>query len=606
MYRNRQHRPRPNRSPSRFRTLGGVHPNPEIPRQSEYDPFRTPTPTVLSSPLFALHVVAFAGAAVACLASSRRLRDVDDADTRRGLRALLLASGAWAAANVAFLVLPTLALKLAAYTIGLVLGFATVGAWLYFCSAYTGRTYHRSPTYRRAAAVVFVAVVALKLANPIHGAYFTATTVATPFQHAAIANGSLHWIAMGLSYALAFVGYFMLLDSFTEVDLDTRPLAALLAATALPVVLDLVAYATPTLVDVGYEPLGVAVFAVGVAYVHLDRFEAVRFAAERDTPTISLDRDGRVRDANRAATAQFPALATARGDPLDDVLPDVAARIDADADDDVLAIETDEDTRYYHVTATPYGTGAGGLGQAVALVDVTERERYRRELERQNARLDAFANVVSHDLRNPLGIAQGELELVRARLDDTDADVDDGLDSIRTALHRMNALIDEILTLARTGNPLDDTEAVHLSALATDAWRFVDTADATLTVDDGLTFSADPDRLKRLFENLFRNSSEHGANAITVGALPDGTGFYVADDGPGIPEDERDTVFDAGYSTQKDGTGFGLAIVNEIADVHGWTVTATESTDGGARFEITDVDVHTPEHDTAPTQHTTD
>jgi len=77
--------------------------------------------------------------------------------------------------------------------------------------------------------------------------------------------------------------------------------------------------------------------------------------------------------------------------------------------------------------------------------------------------------------------------------------------------------------------------------------------------------------------------------SITVGEL-DG-GFYVEDDGPGIPEDERDSVFDAGYTTREDRTGFGLSIVKQVADAHARSIRVTEATNGGARFEITDVDV---------------
>ena len=100
---------------------------------------------------------------------------------------------------------------------------------------------------------------------------------------------------------------------------------------------------------------------------------------------------------------------------------------------------------------------------------------------------------------------------------------------------------------------------------------------------------ADATRLRQLLENLFRNSVDHGGEdvTITVGTLADG--FYVADDGPGIPEAERDQVFESGYSTNRDGTGFGLAIVEEIAAGHGWEITVTEGVEGGARFEVTGV-----------------
>jgi signal transduction histidine kinase len=92
-------------------------------------------------------------------------------------------------------------------------------------------------------------------------------------------------------------------------------------------------------------------------------------------------------------------------------------------------------------------------------------------------------------------------------------------------------------------------------------------------------------------ENLFRNAIEHGGEDVTirVGGLSDG--FYVEDDGPGVPEDARDEVFEVGYSTSPDGTGFGLNIVKEIAEAHNWEITLTEGTTGGARFEITNVEL---------------
>lgn len=120
----------------------------------------------------------------------------------------------------------------------------------------------------------------------------------------------------------------------------------------------------------------------------------------------------------------------------------------------------------------------------------------------------------------------------------------------------------------------------------------VETGEAGLVIESDRTFRADPDRLQRLFENLFRNAIEHAGPdvAVTVGALPNPPGFFVADDGRGIPQEERDEVFESGYSTGESGTGFGLATVQEIADAHGWRISVTESADQGARFEITGVE----------------
>ncbi|GAA0721345.1 PAS domain S-box-containing protein [Halorubrum trapanicum] len=206
------------------------------------------------------------------------------------------------------------------------------------------------------------------------------------------------------------------------------------------------------------------------------------------------------------------------------------------------------------------------------------------DLERQNDRLEEFAGVVSHDLRNPLEVARGRTELAREECDS------EHLAAVEHAHGRMTALIDDLLTLAREGDPVTDAEPVDLGQVVGSCWRTVDTRDATLRAEAERMIVADESRLRQLLENLMRNSVEHGGDGVTVtvGSLPDG--FYVADDGPGIEPDRREEVFDAGYSTSQSGTGFGLRIVEQVADAHGWSVRAVESEAGGARFEITGVE----------------
>ena len=216
--------------------------------------------------------------------------------------------------------------------------------------------------------------------------------------------------------------------------------------------------------------------------------------------------------------------------------------------------------------------------------NITQRYEQRQTLRRQNERLEEFASIVSHDLRNPLSVAQGRLEMAQTEVDS------DHLDEVEHAHERMESLISDLLTLARQGESAVECEPVNLADLVTGCWRTVDTAAATLTVETTRRVQADPSRLQQLVENLIRNAVEHaGADtALTVGDLPDG--FYVADDGPGIPDTERERVFETGYSTETGGTGFGLGIVAEVVEAHDWDVCVTESAAGGARFEITGVE----------------
>lgn len=215
-----------------------------------------------------------------------------------------------------------------------------------------------------------------------------------------------------------------------------------------------------------------------------------------------------------------------------------------------------------------------------------------QELRRQNERLEEFAGVLSHDLRNPLTIANGRLELLDI------AEENDHVAAIRRAHDRMEALIEDVLTLARQGQTVGETSPLSVKQVATEAWQTVETANATLEIDADVVIGADPGRIQQLFENLFRNAIEHGRDDVTVrvGALPDAGGFVVTDDGPGIPPAEWDQVFDQGYTTATDGTGFGLSIVQQIVGAHGWTISVDESADGGARFEI-DTDHASGGHD---------
>ncbi|WP_435067872.1 PAS domain S-box protein [Haloplanus sp. C73] len=235
------------------------------------------------------------------------------------------------------------------------------------------------------------------------------------------------------------------------------------------------------------------------------------------------------------------------------------------------------------------------VGTLALYVDISER----KELEREKSRLEEFANIVSHDLRNPLNVAQSRAKLARETGDLSH------LDAAMRAHERMEALVEDLLTLARTGEHVDEPVAVDLSSLAERCWTTVPTAEATLVTQTERSVRADRDRLQQLLENLVQNAVEHGSTGnqtpsddavdhggkavtITIGEMADG--FYVADDGPGIPESEREDVFEAGYSTVEDGTGFGLRIVRQVAEAHEWDIDLCESEGGGARFEFRGVE----------------
>ena len=238
-------------------------------------------------------------------------------------------------------------------------------------------------------------------------------------------------------------------------------------------------------------------------------------------------------------------------------------------------------------------------GYVILVHDVTERERRKEqltrrtdELERRNEQLDDFANVVTPDLRNPLSVAVGHLDLAE------ETGESDHFDSVRSAHDRMRAIIDDVLAMARQTKALDETEPVELAGVAHRAWDHVDSSEATLETDVDIVVEGDPGRLSQLFENLYRNAIDHGGPAVTVRVETIADGFAVEDDGKGIPTGQRRAIFERGYTTSDGGTGFGLSIVESIVQAHGWDIDVTDGRTGGARFEITAIEVVDETHAT--------
>ena len=330
---------------------------------------------------------------------------------------------------------------------------------------------------------------------------------------------------------------------------------------------------------------------------------------ERSPDMIDIhDEGGEIVDANRSMTQEL-------GYDRDEVVGMDVWDVDADLDPDEgkrlwQGLEMDETVRLETTFARADGSSfpaevhvrridVQGEDRFLASSrDISERKAYERRIERENERLDEFASIVSHDLRNPLNVLSGYLRLARETGDDS------YFDRCERALDEMERLIEDVLTLAKQGEAVGSFEPVHLGDLAArysdDAFGSVDGDDpfggddtegeprVAVAVEADGEICADPGRVGQLLGNLFRNADEHGGERVVVGDLSDG--FYVADDGPGIDADHRDEVFESGYTTSETGTGFGLSIVQRIAEAHGWEVAVTEGERGGARFEFTGVD----------------
>lgn len=543
-------------------------------------------------PLFAAHVTAFVVAAVASFASVVPARRIDHPDTRYGLVGLLFTSGVWAGAQALYLVVPGVVLKEGLYVVGLIAGIVSVLAWLYFSAAYSGRAPREAPYARSVVGLVALLVVA-KVTNPIHHAYFTVEMVSEPFVHLAIQYGTLHWMAMGLSYGLAFVGFYMLVERFSQAGVGTRPLEALVLLTALPLGVDVLALYTPQLLALTYEPLGVAAFAVGTLLVYFERFQTVQLAADVDDPVVVLDAAGRIASANDQAESLYPAMAAHLGEPLTEVAPALATAIE---DEEILSIGDGERARYFQVSTTPFVAGAMETGRVVILSDVTDRERYRRNLEQKTEQLQLLNRIVRHDIRNEMSVVIGWGEVLE---ESVEPDGQDALDRLLGAANHVVDLTDRTREFIRA---LDEDERPAVTDVP--LCEFLRTEigkqrsahpDAEIAIQDDceeITVEAN-EMLASVFRNLVGNALENVDRepaVIDVFVEREDTSAVVrvADNGPGVPDEYKDRIFQMGEKgPTSSGSGIGLYLVKTIVEGFGGSVRVEDNDPRGSVFVVT-------------------
>ncbi|WP_335999647.1 histidine kinase N-terminal 7TM domain-containing protein [Halorientalis halophila] len=466
-----------------------------------------------------------------------------------------------------------------------------------FVLEYTDREAWIRPRYLLALSVVPVVATVLSLTNPVHGLFFEIGGLDPMGPTGYVIDPGPAFLANTLfTYALLGVGTVMLLGFALDAAVAYRyQTGAILVAVTVPWVGHVLR--TVGLVPSGTTPIAFAV--TGAAFVwavlrarFLDLAPVGRHRVIDDlgAGVFTLDREGRLIDVNPQGRRFLDVGPDERlvGERVDDVLTDYPEVLDQYLDiagfEEDLEFETAFQGREYAVEAFPLTDARDRhVGQTIIVRDVTDRKRRERELKRQNERLERFASVVSHDLRNPLSVIGGRVEIAR----ESD-DVTPHLDTIAANADRMEEIIEDVLSLTRDDDLRRDP--VSLEAVADEAWEHVDAADATLSVVDDEVLQADRSRLSQAFENLFRNAVEHGGQDVTVrvGTFEDdrASGVFVADDGPGIPTDDRERVFEDGFSTGDRGTGLGLSVVDDVAGGHGWELRVTDSASGGARFEF--------------------
>ncbi len=214
------------------------------------------------------------------------------------------------------------------------------------------------------------------------------------------------------------------------------------------------------------------------------------------------------------------------------------------------------------------------------------------QLDTKRDHVEEFVGIISHELRAPVQKANSGLDLIESDCDSK------YIDEVRETLGRMENLLDELISIVKYGDTLEETTAIELETIVDETWP--NATNATLSIDSSLPrIEAEESRLRQIFENLFRNANEEisGEAHIRIGCIDDTghtesaetTAIYVSDNGPGVPPEKREKVFEYGYTESETGTGLGLAIVDRIVASFGWEIALTDSQEGGARFEIRNI-----------------
>jgi signal transduction histidine kinase len=426
-------------------------------------------------------------------------------------------------------------------------------------------------------------------------------------------RGPAYWFHPLSVYVLIIISTALFIEEGVRSTGLRRRQAGLLAISPLPGLAANVAwFAELREFPFDLTPVGVAVGGVFLTWA-LYRTEFLEVAPiarrtvveEMPEAVVILDDQNRVVDWNPAACGLFqvdnPTIGLSAEAFFEAVPVDTLAELSVTQQTETqVAFELDGRERYLSVSISPLDVGRSGeMGRVAVFRDITAPKRREQQLLETNERLEEFASVASHDIKGPLMDIRGSADLA------TRTGEVSHVEHILDAADRLDRLVDDLLELARSGQQIQALEPVGLEDVSAAAWQRVWSVEADIVVTDDKRLLADVDRLQQLLENLFRNCVEHGSTGgrpeaddateaggteleITVGSLPDG--FYVEDDGRGIPAEQRPRVFERGYTSSADGTGLGLAIVNQITRAHGWSVRATAGTTGGARFEITGVE----------------
>ena len=471
--------------------------------------------------------------------------------------------------------------------------------------------------------VIPVVSIGLTLTNPLHNFVLAVESIRGPSGGLDLVYGPWYYVYLSYTYLVTLPGVGLLVLEYRSAnDVHRRQLLLIIGGFAIAFVGASDYLLFRLIGDVpSYVRLSPFAYLVttGLWLVALFRHQLFDFVPisrwtvveTLSDPIVAVDSDGMIADSNPAAKrlgASTPAVGTA----FEDFFaghPTLIEQYRSRNSTTELELTHNGASRQYLMNREPIATERGGV--VIILRDITALKQREQQLILKNEQLERLANVVSHDLQTPILTAQKLLTVLRMDLSDVSQDGNQSLDNLEAVHDRLAGFADNLPRLARESTDVEEPIEWELTTVANAAWGVVDTGSLSIEIESTRTFRGDPARVQQVFENLFHNTVKHAtswtepnktknenqqaitdldvhevdhpATTVRVGAYP--RGFFIEDDGPGIDPDLRAHVLEYGMSISGE-SGFGLAIVRSIVEAHGWEISVTESSTGGARFEI--------------------
>jgi signal transduction histidine kinase len=568
------------------------------------------------------YVALFAASAVVSLVFAVAIKTRHDARGTKTLAYSFLGVGLWATNSAARTVVSDPAVTRLLLSTEMFLAVATARVWFIFAAQYTNQNVHRDRRVQLALYGLVTAALVVPLTNPQHGLMWTSITpVAEPFTHYLVAKGPAHYVLTVSGYGLVGIGLFFLYQMLQSTS-HTKPAVSLILGFLLLVSVNAIPYRLDTTIShsTTLAPLGGSLFCLlcGVA-IHYNMFTVTPigrdrvFTAIRD-PAVMLDRNRRIIDHNPAFAQAFLGGADATHEGFEDACPELTAALDfpVRGPTHVTVGDGRPDSWTYRVTASPLESGPHTLGEVLLFRDITDLLASQRELAKKDSQIDEFADSVAHELRNPLSVIIGHVDLLRKHLQQTESGEvtydhqlsTNSLNQIESNGEQISEIVDDFLRVTSETDSRPDVEPLDFRRFVTEiASDHLPEETVDLPVE-GIIY-ANTDQAGLLFGALFRNVAHRGGSTVTVEARLNEHGFVLEDTGRGVPQEAGDNLLEYGHTTRFRSEGLGLSVAKTIAEAHNWTISVDTDYENGLRVVVdgvhTDLEQSTPVEVTSST-----